>query len=171
MNTFREVMEWVGLAFDATGVLVIAGGVLIAAGRLAAGASAAQAMGVRRFRQDFGGAIGLGLEFLVAGDIIRTVVVAPTLENVAVLAIIVLIRTVLSMALQVEIEGRWPWQRHDADSPRPIAVAGLGSRTLRSGGPSRIKGGSDMKRYRSLVQLCSAVGRSEYRPAGRDDGV
>ena len=57
----------------------------------------------------------LGLEFLVAGDIIRTVVVAPTLENVAVLAIIVLIRTVLSMALQVEIEGRWPWQRHGAD--------------------------------------------------------
>lgn len=115
MNTFREVMEWVGLAFDATGVLVIAGGVLIAAGRLAAGASAAKAMGVRRFRQDFGGAIVLGLEFLVAGDIIRTVVVAPTLENVAVLAIIVLIRTVLSMALQVEIEGHWPWQRHEAD--------------------------------------------------------
>ncbi|KWT91619.1 putative membrane protein [Variovorax sp. WDL1] len=116
MNTFREVMEWVGLGFDATGVLVIAGGVLIAAGRLAAGASGTKAMGVRRFRQDFGGAIVLGLEFLVAGDIIRTVVVAPTLENVAVLAIIVLIRTVLSMALQVEIEGRWPWQRHDADA-------------------------------------------------------
>ena len=58
----------------------------------------------------------LGLEFLVAGDIIRTVVVAPTLENVAVLAIVVVIRTVLSMALQVEIEGRWPWQRHGADS-------------------------------------------------------
>jgi uncharacterized membrane protein len=94
MSTFREVMEWVGLAFDATGVLVIAGGVLIAAGRLAAGAS--KAVGVRRFRQDFGGAIVLGLEFLVAGDIIRTVVVAPTLENVAVLAIIVLIRTVQS---------------------------------------------------------------------------
>lgn len=115
MSTFREVMEWVGLAFDATGVLVIAGGVLIAAGRFAADASATKAIGVRRFRQDFGGAIVLGLEFLVAGDIIRTVVVAPTLENVAVLAIIVLIRTVLSMALQVEIEGRWPWQRHEAD--------------------------------------------------------
>ena len=116
MNAFRGGMEWVGLAFDATGVVVIAAGVFIAAARLAASAVAARAMDIRRFRQDFGGAIVLGLEFLVAGDIIRTVVVAPTLENVAVLAIIVVIRTVLSMALQVEIEGRWPWRRHDADS-------------------------------------------------------
>ena len=113
MNTFRGLMEWVGLAFDATGVVVISGGVLMAAVRLACGGRATD---IRRFRQDFGGAIVLGLEFLVAGDIIRTVVVAPTLENVAVLAIIVVIRTVLSMALQVEIEGRWPWQRHGADS-------------------------------------------------------
>ena len=112
MNGFRAVMEWVGLAFDATGVLVIAGGLLVATWRLAASAFRARTADVRRFRQDFGGAIVLGLEFLVAGDIIRTVVVAPTLENVAVLAIIVLVRTVLSMALQVEIEGRWPWHRH-----------------------------------------------------------
>lgn len=112
MNAFRETMEWVGLGFDATGVLVIAGGALLAAWRLVAAVSGARTPDVRRFRQDFGGAIVLGLEFLVAGDIIRTVVVAPTLQNVAVLAIIVLIRTVLSMALQVEIEGRWPWQRH-----------------------------------------------------------
>lgn len=111
MSNFREVMEWVGLAFDAAGVAVIAGGALVAAARLAIGGSPARPTGVKRFRQDFGGAIVLGLEFLVAGDIIRTVVVAPTLQNVAVLAIIVLIRTVLSMALQVEIEGRWPWQR------------------------------------------------------------
>ncbi len=111
VNTFRAAMEWVGLGFDATGVVVIAGGAVVAAGRLAASASTVKAMNVRRFRQDFGGAIVLGLEFLVAGDIIRTVAVAPTLENVTVLAIIVVIRTVLSMALQVEIEGRWPWQQ------------------------------------------------------------
>lgn len=130
MNTFREVMEWVGLAFDATGVVVIAGGALIAAGRLAADALAARVMDIRRFRQNFGGAIVLGLEFLVAGDIIRTVVVAPTLANVAVLAVIVMIRTVLSMTLQVEIDGRWPWQRHDSDGrgqsqPQPM-TAGTG---------------------------------------------
>jgi uncharacterized membrane protein len=53
----------------------------------------------------------LGLEFLIGGDIIRTVGVAPTLENVFILALIVVIRTFLSMALQLEVEGRWPWQR------------------------------------------------------------
>jgi uncharacterized membrane protein len=52
----------------------------------------------------------LGLEFLVAADIIRTVAIEPTLENVGVLAAIVGIRTVLSFSLQLEIEGRWPWQ-------------------------------------------------------------
>lgn len=109
-------MEWVGLGFDATGVLVIAGGAVVAAGRMAASASTGKAMDVRRFRQGFGAAIVLGLEFLVAGDIIRTVAVAPTLENVTVLAIIVVIRTVLSMALQVEIEGRWPWQQRGTGS-------------------------------------------------------
>ena len=104
-------MQWVSLAFDAVGVLVIAVGAIAAAARLTVAVLVTQVINSRRFQQDFGGAIVLGLEFLVAGDIIRTVVVAPTLENVAVLAIIVLIRTVLSMALQVEIEGRWPWQR------------------------------------------------------------
>lgn len=110
MTVFREIMEWVGLGFDTVGVIVIAGGVLVAGWRLAADLANTRVMNIRPFRQRFAGAIVLGLEFLVAGDIIRTVVVAPTLENVAVLAVIVLIRTVLSMALQVEIEGRWPWQ-------------------------------------------------------------
>lgn len=127
MNGFRAVMELVGLGFDAAGVLVIAGGVIVAGGRLLVDLSKLRIMNIRGFRQEFGTSIVLGLEFLVAGDIIRTVVVAPSLENVAVLAIIVLIRTVLSMALQVEIEGRWPWQgdtegeQGHARSPVPIA--------------------------------------------------
>jgi uncharacterized membrane protein len=58
-----------------------------------------------------GRALLLGLEFLIAGDIIRTVVVAPTLQNVMVLGMIVLIRTFLSLSLQLEIEGKLPWQR------------------------------------------------------------
>ncbi len=62
-------------------------------------------------RQSFGGAILLGLEILVAGDLIRTVAVAPTLENVLVLGGIVLIRTFLSFSLEVEIEGTLPWRR------------------------------------------------------------
>jgi uncharacterized membrane protein len=62
------------------------------------------------YRADLGRAILLGLEFLVAADIIGTVAVAPTLESLAVLAGIVLIRTFLSFSLEVEIEGRWPWE-------------------------------------------------------------
>jgi uncharacterized membrane protein len=64
----------------------------------------------KTYRHNLGRAILLGLEFLVAGDIIRTVVVSPTLDNVTILGLIVLIRTFLSTALQVEVEGRWPWQ-------------------------------------------------------------
>jgi uncharacterized membrane protein len=62
-------------------------------------------------RQSFGGAILLGLEILVAGDLIRTVAVAPTLDNVIVLGIIVLIRTFLSFSLEIEMDGTLPWRR------------------------------------------------------------
>lgn len=65
----------------------------------------------RVLRQSFGGVILLGLEILVAGDLIRTVAVSPTIENVIVLGIIVLIRTFLSFSLEIEIEGVPPWRR------------------------------------------------------------
>src|SRR5262245_26641039 len=71
----------------------------------------------REYRQDLGRAILLGLEFLVAGDIINTVAVDPTFRSVGVLAGIVAIRTFLSFSLEVEIEGRWPWARIDAEPP------------------------------------------------------
>ncbi len=61
-------------------------------------------------RQQVGKAILLGLEVLVAADIIMTVTTEPTLENVAVLGIVVLIRTFLSFSLEVELDGKWPWQ-------------------------------------------------------------
>lgn len=64
----------------------------------------------KHLRQQVGRAILLGLEFLVAADIIRTVSEVPTLTGVTVLAVIVLIRTFLSFTLQVELEGKWPWQ-------------------------------------------------------------
>jgi len=66
------------------------------------------------FRQQLGRAILLGLELLVAADIVRTVAVTPTLESVAVLAVIVLVRTFLSFSLEVELTGQWPWQRAGA---------------------------------------------------------
>ena len=66
---------------------------------------------VSRFRSSLGQSILLGLEFLVAADIINTVAVEPTINSLIVLAGIVLIRTFLSFSLEVEIEGRWPWQK------------------------------------------------------------
>src|SRR5690606_36417368 len=63
------------------------------------------------YRRNLGRSILLGLEFLVAADLIKTVAVTPTFTSVGVLAIIVLIRTFLSWSLQLEIDGRWPWQR------------------------------------------------------------
>lgn len=70
---------------------------------------------VADFRSGLGRSILLGLEFLVAADIINTVAVEPTIESLLVLAGIVLIRTFLSFSLEVEIDGRWPWQKRPSD--------------------------------------------------------
>ena len=64
-----------------------------------------------------GRAILLGLEFLVIADIIGTVAIEPTLQNLGVLAVIVAIRTLLSFALELEVSGRWPWQKHQQPAP------------------------------------------------------
>lgn len=66
------------------------------------------------FRASLGRSILLGLEFLVAADIINTVAIDPTLQSVAVLAAVVLVRTFLSFALEVEIDGKWPWRKGDS---------------------------------------------------------
>src|SRR4029453_12749966 len=110
MDSYRELMELTGRVLDGVGVCVIVFGTVIASVR-AARTRISGTHRYRTYRQDLGHAILLGLEFLIAGDIIRTVGVAPTLENVFILALIVVIRTFLSIALQLEVEGRWPWQR------------------------------------------------------------
>ncbi|MCC5868961.1 MAG: DUF1622 domain-containing protein [Gammaproteobacteria bacterium] len=103
-------MNTVGLVIDAVGVLVIVVGIVIASTRFVFRRQPSHQLTYQYFRQDVARAILLGLEFLIAGDIIRTVAVKPTLENVAVLGLIVLVRTFLSIALHLEVEGRWPWQ-------------------------------------------------------------
>lgn len=70
------------------------------------------------YRSNIGQAILLGLEFLVAADIINTVAIEPTLQSMLVLGGIVLIRTFLSFSLEVEIEGRWPWERDRRRTPQ-----------------------------------------------------
>ncbi len=118
MESFKELVHIVGLTIDGLGVLVIVVGVCIAGLRFARSRPRGDEAAYRRLRQNLGRAILLGLELLVAGDIIRTVAVDPTLQNVSVLGLIVLIRTFLSMSIQVELEGRWPWSK-----PRPPAEA------------------------------------------------
>ena len=65
----------------------------------------------KSFRQNLGKVILLGLEFLVAGDIVRTVAGEPTFTSIGILGAIVLIRTFLSITFDMEVEGRWPWQK------------------------------------------------------------
>jgi uncharacterized membrane protein len=117
MPTFTDIVEGIGLVIDGAGVLAIVVGILVATLQLAA-AGRREADRYRQYRHDLGRGILLGLELLVAADIIRTVAVAPTLQGVLVLGLIVLIRTFLSTALQVELEGRWPWQRVNAAPKR-----------------------------------------------------
>ncbi len=110
--TFSDLIERAGQVMEGAGVAIIVLGAVIATMRfLGSGRERAGSDAYRAYRHSVGRAILLGLEFLVAGDIIRTVAVDPTFRSVGVLAGIVLIRTFLSLTLQLEIEGRWPWQR------------------------------------------------------------
>ncbi len=114
---FDETIELVGKALDLAGVAVIVGGILVATvvhGRGLRGDEAREQY--RRYRQGIGRAILLGLEILVGADIIRTVAVDPTFASAGVLAVIVAIRTFLSFTLEVELEGRWPWQQRERTS-------------------------------------------------------
>ena len=108
-----EFIEVTGMAIDATGVAVIAIGAIVAV--VMTWARRHRVDAYEYFRRQLGRAILLGLEFLVAADIIRTVA-APDAQSVAVLAGIVLIRTFLSFSLQLEMTGMWPWQRRPADA-------------------------------------------------------
>lgn len=103
----------VGELVDFAGVLMIIVGILIATWhfiRTVLGPAASRSNAYREYRRGLGQALLLGLELLVAADIIRTVAVTPTLQSVAVLAVIVLIRTFLSWSLEVEVNGRFPWK-------------------------------------------------------------
>ncbi len=113
--SFTDTVETVGKTVDAVGVAVIVLGIAAAVAMTASRGQRGDNR-YRIFRQRLGRVILLGLELLVAADIIRTVAVTPTVQNAGVLGIIVLIRTLLSFSLEVELDGRWPWQRPAAGS-------------------------------------------------------
>ena len=96
---------------DGLGVLVLIAGALYALVSFLLRRHVGADDAYHSYRKNMGKAILLGLELLVAADIIRTVAVSPTIEHVLTLGLVVLIRTFLSISLQVELEGRWPWQR------------------------------------------------------------
>ena len=105
-------IHWVTRGIEVIGIAIIVVGALGALVRFAPGVVTGGAGSrISDLRSDLGRSILLGLEFLVAADIINTVAIEPTLESLAVLGGIVLIRTFLSFSLEVEIEGMWPWAR------------------------------------------------------------
>ncbi|TLM81506.1 DUF1622 domain-containing protein [Pseudarthrobacter sp. NamE2] len=123
---FRHIIETVGEFVDFAGVAVMVIGALLSIPLALRGYRPRRLRGTneelslyRLYRQLLGRSILLGLELLVAADIIRTVAVTPTFESVGVLAIIVLIRTFLSFSLELEITGRWPWQKEPRGTGQP----------------------------------------------------
>ena len=115
---FSDSIEVVGKVLDTAGVAALVVGAAAAAVRALRTRRDPEVDTYRLFRRQLGRSILLGLELLVAADIIRTVAVTPTVRSVLVLGLIVLIRTFLSFSLELEITGRWPWQkRPDVKQP------------------------------------------------------
>ena len=113
MHDSVNYIHLVSRAIELLGIGVIVVGLVFALINFARGFRAASAYAT--LRQQVGKAILLGLEVLVAADIIMTVTTEPTIENVAVLGLVVLIRTFLSFSLEVELEGKWPWQQRHTE--------------------------------------------------------
>jgi len=109
-----EVAEFAAATIEGAGIAVIVAGALVSTVVAAVHLARRRAPAYRDFRRMLGQSILIGLEFLVAADIVRTVAVSATLESVAVLAAIIVVRTFLSFSLELEITGRWPWQAKPA---------------------------------------------------------
>src|SRR5215510_3015504 len=128
---YTDVMKHVAQGFEVFGVAILVLGMawsVIVASRTWRAAGGRR--GYQVLRETFGGVLLLGLEILVAADLIRTVAVSATLQSVTVLGLIVLIRTFLSFSLQIEIDGVPPWRRALTIGPTAVARA---ARTHRAG--------------------------------------
>jgi len=119
VETVRGAIEWAALGIEVLGALVIVAGVLrvaVTRGTIRFLFKLDEPGAYGSYKQQMGRSLLLGLEFLVAGDVVRTVALEPTLLNVSVLGLLVLVRTFLSWSLAVEIEGHWPWQARKAEA-------------------------------------------------------
>ena len=119
MEEFKGLVTIVTYGVEGFGVVVIVVGSLVATVRfLLRWRGEPSEATYQEYRRVVGRSIILGLEFLIAGDVIRTVIVSHTMSSVAVLALVVVIRAFLSFTLAMEIEGRLPWQRPATDEGR-----------------------------------------------------
>ena len=126
MDTIRPWIEWVAMGLDVLAVLVIVAGVILATvkvGIFRALLRLGPSDGESRYKQQLGNGLLMGLDLLVAADLIRTVALESTLYNVATLGLLVVVRILLTWSLVIELEGRWPWQpfpaRVDGDGAEP----------------------------------------------------
>ena len=120
--TFAEFMDHVAQGFEVLGGLVLVVGAVwsLVIGGVGWRRSGDAGAAYTHVRQTLGGSLLLGLEILVAADLVRTIAVAPTLDNVLILGLIVLIRTFLSFSLEIELTGVVPWRRKSASAPGSV---------------------------------------------------
>jgi uncharacterized membrane protein len=112
MDIFKLAISTTGYAIETVGVIIIVAGIFRSTRRtLAALPGGERDVVFAQFRHEFAQSTLVGMDFLVAGDIIRTVIVSHSLTDISSLALLVVIRTVLVFTLYLELEGRWPWQQ------------------------------------------------------------
>lgn len=112
MEIFKLAISITSYAIESVGVVIIVLGIISSTRRtLSALPAGDRGPALERFRREFAQSTLVGMEFLVAGDIIRTVIVSHSLNDILTLALLVAIRTVLVFTLHLELEGRWPWQQ------------------------------------------------------------
>ena len=120
METFKLLISTTGYAVETMGVIIIVAGIIRSTFRAATTLPNVDRDQVfSKFRHDFAQSTLVGMDFLVAGDIIRTVIVSHTLSDISTLALLVAIRTVLVFTLHLELEGRWPWQQPEQAIANP----------------------------------------------------
>lgn len=115
MENIKFYIEYTARIIEIAGVLTILIGTILSLWKFIFSMQNGEKRSYKILRQELGKGILLGLEILVAADIIATVVTEPTMDKVLTLGVIVLIRTFLSLSIELEIEGRFPWQRKSAD--------------------------------------------------------
>lgn len=113
LENFGQLMKNVSQGIECLAVAIIVMGALVSTVIFIKRAIREKAFEdcYHNFRSDFSKAILLGLEFLIASDIVGTVAIGPTFQDLGVLGVLVMIRTFLSFTLELEITGRWPWQK------------------------------------------------------------